>query len=312
MKFLLIAFLVGSMAHAEEPLPSYLANEVDKALGSTSFFVQSHKLVERMEEDRNFKDSVVEKQQREIPYGLRKPLEIATSSSAAVVGATFFSSLSAVGGPNPSFRSLEKFGILDEDLLLGSMYTFFIAGGSMVAGVMTLEKNVQKKVLNNEKVDQYSAVIGNTFAQILKLNKAREGAIRFAIRETIHEKAKAKDDSPLDVLAVVMDAKYAGKPVLTEAERETMADIAKHLKTVGVKEALKSELSEKQKITTLQHNMVLMDVAREQARFTEDDKRKLDGILGDGRRVMKGVTDFRAIEKRDAEVPAETKGATAE
>ena len=310
MKFLvslLVSGLVVQNSAFAAELPSYIANDLDRAVGATAVYLDSNKLNERVTNDQEFHDRV-DKYVKRFDGKLETSLSVtqATSSTvgtAALASALVIYILTRREGPK---NDPELFSWLSS---IGGGASVSSASGSAFAR----SKNVPEKVLNDEKVDKYVASMSASFGELFSLSKARENAIRFAFKNAIYEKAKTKDDKPVNIFEIAREAKFGEGFAMSEGQRSTLMKMEEFLKLTR-SEIERKQLTEAQKISYLQNGVAIVEAGHKLSKPSNEQKKHAEKMMGNAKQVLQAVQEYRAVEagKEAPVAEKEEKNQTAE
>lgn len=102
-------------------------------------------------------------------------------------------------------------------------------------------------VLNADKLDTLAKRMARDTAELFSLGLDEEATIRGAIKAEINKKNNIKDESPMDFFAVLKNAKFRNKPVLSP-DRQVVLE---KMRTAASDEASAKELTVDEKVAAL-------------------------------------------------------------
>jgi hypothetical protein len=225
--FYLLFSLAAATAQAQE-VPTSLQAALDAALGASSFQLVSNKSVEALTSDKDYKSKIYERVNSEENHRLQDlgvnsaniGLEVALPAALATMGVGGMALATGSQDLSVTQKSLWVGGGL---FAAGSASAF--SGVGIQAGVKAVSMADAKDLLNEGKVNRYSAEAAEKLAGLFGLSKGQEDALLHAINRKILRlaaKEKTKDNPSLDLLGVLLNTKYAGKPLLSENEASTL------------------------------------------------------------------------------------------
>jgi hypothetical protein len=105
-------------------------------------------------------------------------------------------------------------------------------GGAVSSGAASLSLGAKAESMSKKKADfdrndlnVYAGKTAQSLARVMALDAVRENALRSEIIRRTLEKIETKDNSDLELFTLLKEAKYSGKPLLTDRERETLDEI---------------------------------------------------------------------------------------
>lgn len=293
--FLCVSILAAQPAFAME-LPNYLQQKLDDNAASTSFQLQVNDTIDKISKEKNYREIITTQIDRDLGGWEKTAFKAAMSSTAfAMVGAGV--SLAGYGESADSSVSSVKHEVTNESLMgTGSaMSAGGIASGLAMMKVATTEE--VHNVLNETKADEYAATAAARLAAFFRLTKNKELALKFAIKEEIYRKDKAKDLSPMNLNEVIKNAKASGKPILSSDEQNAFAKLQSALEKTKAGEGKVPVLTDEEKIAYLIAASAMLEtqseVNKKAGKEESPELRKVKDQTAANRKILAEINEYR-------------------
>lgn len=316
-----ISAVLAAQAQASQPLPNYLKQKLDENAAGTAAQLMVMDTLQVMEKDAKYRQDVTKEVRRDLK-GWEPYAEVAMGASAGLTlvgGGSLFAGSSLQGVPlNPRSASV---GITHADDLSSAGAGSILGGlaGFFYTNTIVLHTKEVKNLLNETEADKYAENTSKMIGRMFQLSKGKESALKFAIKEEIYSKDKAKSHDPIDLVAVMLKTKHMGKNVFSEEERAAFAEL--HAALLKAPEAQTRAISDDERIGFLMSSNSMLEVQHKMMDKAKQDREKMGKVARQidlNNRLIQEIHDFRSSQdpesvkkedkkedKEEGEAPAE-------
>lgn len=213
---LILAFSIFSQNAFATALPSYLAEKLDQANSDSSLQMIANNSIARVASAKNYIDET----KRQVNRDLGGWEHVLNASAYSGLGSTTAGMLTAFfSHPLNDSNASASVGVR-EGSYIGLAAALFVGGAAISGGALALSTKEQREYyLNDSRADHFAAAVAKSMAHFFQLSKQKEDSIKFAIKEELHKRAKAKNYADVDVMALVKEAKQGERSVLSDAQK---------------------------------------------------------------------------------------------
>ncbi|MGZ3710672.1 MAG: hypothetical protein ACXVBE_02910, partial [Bdellovibrionota bacterium] len=199
MKVFFLLGLLAATAHAQSAdLPNYLKDQLDESTASSAFQLTVNDTLEKISTEKNYRENVTTQVKRDLK-GWEKTASVAEGTAGSLMMLGFPVAFTAITSGDEMVKSGSsvKHGV-EVAHISGAAVGSSVVGGVTFAGLEKLVNvDVVNNVLNDTKADEYATSTASRLAKFFLLPKAKEMALKFAIKEEIYRKNKANDLTPM-------------------------------------------------------------------------------------------------------------------